>query len=72
MLSPLLFTLFLNEYIDYDMIKDSTCQGVYVNEFLPNLMVLLYADDLVQCADLPGRLQQQLNIMADFFAINGV
>ena len=52
------------------MIKDSTCQGVYVrpNEFLPNLMVLLYADDLVglQCADLPGRLQQQLNILADF------
>ena len=63
-LSPLFFTLFLNEYID--MIKDSTCQGVYVNEFLPNLMVLLYADDLVQCADLPGRLQQQLNILADF------
>ena len=63
-LSPLLFTLFLNEYID--MIKDATCQGVYVNEFLPNLMVLLYADDLVQCADLPGRLQQQLNILADF------
>ena len=49
----------MNENID--MIKDSTCQGVYVNEFLPNLMVLLYADDLVQCADLPGRLQQQLN-----------
>ena len=35
-LSPLFFTPFLNEYID--MIKDSTCQGVYVNEFLPNLM----------------------------------
>ena len=29
-------------------------------------MVLLYADDLVQCADLPGRLQSQLNVLADF------
>ena len=35
-------------------------------QVLPNLMVLLYADDLVQCADLPGRLQSQLNVLADF------
>ena len=39
---------------------------VYIDEVVPNLMVLLYADDLVQCADLPGRLQSQLNVLADF------
>ena len=64
MLSPSLFTLFLNEYIS--MIINSNCQGVYIDEVVPNLMVLLYADDLVQCADLPGRLQSQLNVLADF------
>ena len=62
--SPFLFTLFLNEYIS--MIINSNCQGVYIDEVVPNLMVLLYADDLVQCADLPGRLQSQLNVLADF------
>ena len=44
MLSPFLVTLFLNEYIS--MIINSNCQGVYIDEVVPNLMVLLYADDL--------------------------
>ena len=48
------------------MIINSNCQGVYIDEVVPNLMVLLYADDLVQCADLPGRLQSQINVLADF------
>ena len=48
------------------MIINSNCQGLYIDEVVPNLMVLLYADDLVQCADLPGRLQSQLNVLADF------
>ena len=54
MLSPSLFKFKLSRSI------------YYIDEVVPNLMVLLYADDLVQCADLPGRLQSQLNVLADF------
>ena len=70
MLSPLLFALYLNEFID--MINGSNCQGVFVNEAMPNVCTLLYADDMVLCADTVGRLQAQLDVLENYCNLWGM
>ena len=54
-LSPLLFILHLNEFLK--QLKEKEVQGIYISEEQPSLSALLYADDLSQLADTPGRLQ---------------
>jgi hypothetical protein len=62
MLSPLLFSLYLNELIE--MLQN--CNGIYVNENVPNITTLMYADDLVLCSDSVGRLQQMIYVLETF------
>ena len=38
-------------------------QGVYLSEDFPNVMTLLFADDMVEGADMVGRLQHLINIL---------
>ena len=64
MLSPFLFIFYLNELIE--MCKENLCQGIYISEDAPNICMLLYADDLANCGDTVGRVQHQLNVLADF------
>jgi len=45
-LSPFLFSLYMNVLVE--MLKCYNCQGVYVNEQAQNIMILLYADDVVK------------------------
>ena len=61
MLSPFLFALYLNAFVE--MIQSYQCQGIYVSESFPNVCTLLYADDMVLCADTIGNLQKQLNVL---------
>ena len=62
MLSPALFIQFLNEYIN--MLNESDCKGVFITEELPNLLGLMYADDIGNVTDTVGRLQCILNTLA--------
>ena len=64
MLSPSLFTQFLNEYSK--LLDREGCNGVFISEELPNLLALMYADDIGNMADTVGRLQQILNKLALF------
>lgn len=64
MMSPFLFSMYIGGLVD--MLKENGCQGVYVSEEVPNLMVLLYADNIVNGADTVGRLQHMVNILSDF------
>ena len=64
MLSPALFIQFLNEYIN--MLNESDCKGVFITEELPNLLGLMYADDIGNVTDTVGRLQCILNTLASF------
>lgn len=63
-LSPFLFALYIGELTD--MMKRSGCQGVYLDENAPNVMILLFADDIVQGANTVGRLQKMINVLAEF------
>ena len=63
MLSPFLFILYLNELVN--MCKDN-CPGIFVDDAMSNVHMLLYADDIAMVNDTIGRLQKQLNIFSDF------
>ena len=70
MLSPLLFVLYLNSYIE--LCNESGCQGVFIDEYFTNLMMLLYADDIAQVSDLVGRLQHQINTLQKICNLSGM
>lgn len=58
-LSPLLFILYLNEFVD--QLKSNNAPGIYISEEFPCINILLYADDLSELADTVGRLQSLIN-----------
>ena len=61
MLSPFLFNMYLDEFCEY--LKKENMGGIYLNENVPEVNVLMYADDLVICADTVIKLQRQINIL---------
>ena len=63
-LGPFLFALYIGELVD--MMKDKGCKGVYINEEVPNLMIILYADDIAECSDTVGRLQFMINVLVEY------
>lgn len=64
MLSPFLFSLYVGELVN--MFEENQCEGVYINESTPNISCLLFADDLVTCADTVGRLQHMIDVVVLF------
>ncbi len=66
MVSPLLFNLFLNEYIT--MLKKN-CKGIQI-ESITEIQTLLYADDMANIADTIGGLQKQLGKKCNLYGMN--
>ena len=64
MLSPFMFIMYIDTLVK--MLNDAECSGIFVNETLPNLLLLMYADDIALCADTVGRLQKQINVLEEF------
>ena len=62
MLSPFLFALYLNELIE--MLSNE--RGTKLSDQYPNVNILLYADDLLLCADTVGNLQKLLNVLNQY------
>ena len=54
--SRFLYILYLNELVR--MCNDA-CPGLFINESMPNVYVLLYADDGAMINDTIGQLQRQ-------------
>jgi hypothetical protein len=63
-MSPFLFIFYLNEFIE--CCNQMDCSGIYINENFPNLMLLMFADDMIEAADTVGRLQNLINALATF------
>jgi hypothetical protein len=68
MLSPILFTLFVNEFIQ--MGKDAGCQGIYVHEDAPNIAQLLFADDMADTADTVVLIRRHIDVLSDVLQKN--
>ena len=65
MLSPVLFSLFINELADVMMCKSS--RGIQLIPDIIELFLLLFADDVTLFADTVRGLQSQLNILSDYY-----
>ena len=59
MLSPILFSLFINDLVSYT--NKVGCEGIYVDEEAQNLNILMYADDIADGSDMPIHTQRQIN-----------
>jgi hypothetical protein len=70
LLSPLMFSFYMDELVSE--LKDTGCKGVYVSEDAPNIMNLMYADDITQNSDTVGRLQSMINVLANFCRLWGM
>ena len=64
MLSPFLFTLYIGELVD--QMRGAGCQGIYVNEDVSNVFMLMYADDIATCADTKPRLQNMIDQVFEY------
>ena len=70
MLSPFLFSFYIGELVQ--MLKDSGCEGTFVNEDFTGIKILLYADDIATSGDLVGRLQRIINEIERFCDLWGL
>lgn len=64
MLSPFIFSLYMNELID--MLYSFDCRGTYINAEAKNIITLMYADDVAECASTVKRLQDMINVLSEF------
>ena len=48
------------------MMKYKGCKGVYIKKEVPNLMIILYADDIAEGSDTVCRLQFMINELVEY------
>lgn len=48
------------------------CDGIFKDAKFPNICMMLYAKDLIQCADLVGRLQEQTHFLSEYCKCSGM
>lgn len=63
-LSPWLFAMYINELATE--MGQSGGNGIFINENIHNIMLLLFADDLALIADTPIDLQRRLNCLESY------
>ena len=51
-----MFILFIYELIT--LFTNSNCQGIYIDEQVPNIISLMFADELANVTDIVRRLQK--------------
>ena len=69
-LSPILFSLFINDIVQE--LRNNCQNGIFISQNIPEIFVLLYADDIANCADTIRNLQMQLNIVELFCKNTGM
>ena len=68
--SLLLFSLFINDLST--LLRESCQTGIFITNQIPDILSLLYADDIASCAETVNKLQQQINIVDNFCQKTGM
>ena len=66
--SPIIFSLYINDLVSH---LQQTCNGVFITNDIPDILCILFADDVACGADTVNNLQLQLNAISDFLYTNG-
>ena len=70
MLSPLIYVLFLNSYIE--LVAQEGCKGIYLDESFHNLQILCYADNIAELSDKVGHFQKRVFVLEQICKITGL
>ena len=62
--SAILFTLYINELLTF--LRNKNHRGIFVTEDTEDVICILFADDVANCADTAINLQLQLNSVSEF------
>ena len=68
--SPLIFTLFINDLVT--LLRINCRNGIFITPNVPDVLCLLFADDVAGCADTAIALQCQLDIIDSFCQSTGM
>ena len=68
--STIIFNLYIGELST--LFKDRGHRGIFVNETTPEVLCLLFADDIANCADTAINLQLQINTISEFCNLTGM
>ena len=48
------------------MLRQAGCLGIFIDESAPNVLILMFADDVSMCADTIGRLKEMILVLEQF------
>ena len=68
--STILFNLYINELCPF--LRQRGHRGIFVNDRISDIICVLFADDVANCADTDINLQLQLNSIAEFCEQTGM
>ena len=56
--SPTIFSLFIDQLSN--LLRKNCETGIFIDNSIPDIVCLMFADDVANCAETVNRLQQQL------------
>lgn len=62
--SPVIFSIFINDLCS--LLREKCGSGIFIDNTIPDILCLLFADDVANCAETVVKLQQQLNVIDQF------
>ena len=68
--SPLIFTLFINDLVT--LLRENCRNGIFITQDVPEVLCLLFADDVAGCAESAASLQRQLDTIDHFCRLTGM
>ena len=68
--SNIIFNLYIDDLCT--LLRDKGHSGIYVTDDIPNILCILFADDVANCAETAINLQQQLNSIHEYCSLTGM
>ena len=68
--SSLIFTLFINDLVT--LLRENCRNGIFITQDVPEVLCLLFADDVACCAESAASLQRQLDTIDQFCRLTGM
>jgi len=68
--SPTIVSLFIDQLAN--LLRQNCETGIFIDNSIPDMLCLMFADDVANCAETVNRLQPQLNIVGQFCISTGM